>query len=295
MNSLRRRLFTPETNARVPSRAKARHPGADIMTIVVIGGSGRIGSRLVHRLRQDGFEVVAASPSLGVNTVTGEGLDQALQGAMVVVDVSNSPSLDGEDALRFFEASGRRLLAAGKAAGVEHHLALSIVGTDGLQAIGYFRAKKLQEDLIKDSGIPFSILRSTQFFEFIAGVVQDGSKDEVAISPALGQPVSAIDVAEALAELATGEPLNRTVELAGPERFRLSDIASEVMTAYEDPRRLIADWRALYFGAELEGHSLLPASDARIGGLRFEDWLRQTLQPHAVHSPQQEIEQRPRG
>src|SRR5262249_6397244 len=149
------------------------------------------------------------------------------------------------------------------------------VGTDGLQDIGYFRAKKLQEDLIRDSGVPFSILRSTQFFEFIAGVVQDGSKDEVMITPALGQPVSAIDVAEALAERATGEPLNRTVELAGPEPFRLCDIAAEVMTAYEDPRRLIPDWQARYFGAELEGHSLLPASDCRVGGLRFEDWLRQ--------------------
>ena len=252
------------------------------MTIVVIGGTGRIGSRLVDTLRRDGFEVVAASPTRGVNTVTGEGLDEALQGASVVVDVSNSPSLDGQDALRFFEASGRRLLAAGKAAGVEHHIALSIVGADGLQEIGYFRAKKLQEDLIKESGVRFSILRSTQFFEFIAGVVQDGSKDEVSITPALGQPVSAIDVAEALAGLATGEPLDRTVELAGPERFRLCDIANEVMTAYEDPRRLIPDWRALYFGAELEGHSLLPSADCRTGGLRFEDWLRQTLQPRSA-------------
>jgi uncharacterized protein YbjT (DUF2867 family) len=254
------------------------------MKIVVIGGSGRIGSRLVHRLRQDGFTVLAASPTFGVNAVTGEGLDQALQGAAVVVDVSNSPSLDGPGALRFFEASGRRLLEAGRAAGVRRHLALSIVGTDGLQAIGYFRAKKLQEDLIKDSGIPFTILRSTQFFEFIAGVVQDGSKDEVMISPALGQPVSAVDVAGALADLAAGEPLNRTVEVAGPERFRLCDIAAEVMTAYEDPRRIVADWRARYFGAELEGHSLLPGADARIGALGFEDWLRQTLQPQTARS-----------
>ncbi len=265
------------------------------MKIVVIGGSGRIGSRLVHTLRQNDFDVVAASPTLGVNTITGEGLDRALQGARVIVDVSNSPSLDGEAALRFFDASGRRLSAAGKAAGVRHHIALSIVGTDSLQSIGYFRAKKLQEDIVEDSGVPFSILRSTQFFEFIAGVVQDGSKDDVAISPALGQPVSAIDVAKTLADLATGEPLNRTVEVAGPERFRLCDIAAEVMTAYEDPRRLIADWQALYFGAELEGHSLLPAADARIGGLRFEDWLRQTLETRDVRSPQQEFEQRPQA
>lgn len=249
------------------------------MKIVVIGASGRIGSRLVDRLRQAGVPVLGACPTLGVNTVTGEGLGQALEGATVVVDVSQSPSLDGADALAFFETSGRNLLAAGKAAGVRHHLALSIVGTDGLQAIGYFRAKKRQEDLIKDSGVPFTLLRSTQFFEFIAGVVQDGSKDDVAITPALGQPVSATDVAETLAELATGAPVNGTVELAGPERFRLCDIASEVLTAYEDPRRLIPDRRALYFGAELTDESLLPGLEARLGPLRFENWLRQTLQP----------------
>jgi uncharacterized protein YbjT (DUF2867 family) len=249
------------------------------MTIVVIGGTGRVGEKLVHTLRRDDFTVVAASPSRGVNTVTGEGLDQALCDAAVVVDVSNSPSLEGAAALRFFEASGRRLLAAAKAAGVRHHIALSIVGTDGLQASGYFRGKKMQEDLIKDSGIPYSILRSTQFFEFIADVVRNGGDDDVVISPALAQPSSRIDVAEALAELATGEPLNRTVEIAGPERFRLSDLATEVLTAYEDPRRIIADPHALYFGAELTDQSLMPGPDARIGALRFEDWLRQTLQP----------------
>jgi uncharacterized protein YbjT (DUF2867 family) len=248
------------------------------MKVVVIGASGRIGAKLVYTLRQDDFMVLEASPTYGVNTITGEGLEQALHEATVVVDVSNSPSLDGSAALRFFEASGRRLLAAGKAAGVQHHIALSIVGTDGLQASGYFRGKKIQEDLIKDSGLPYSLLRSTQFFEFIAGVVQNGEEDDVVISPALAQPVSAIDVAEALADLATGEPLNRTVEVAGPERFRLSDLATEVLTAYEDPRRIIADRHALYFGAELTDQSLVPDRNARIGGLRFEDWLRQTLQ-----------------
>jgi uncharacterized protein YbjT (DUF2867 family) len=182
------------------------------------------------------------------------------------------------------------LLEAGKAAGVRHHLALSIVGTDDLLAIGYFRAKKLQEDLIKDSGTPFTLLRSTQFFEFIAGVVQDGSKDDVVISPALGQPISAVDVAATLADLATGEPLNRTVETAGPERYRLCDIAAEVMTAYEDPRRIVPDWRALYFGAELEGCSLIPGPGARIGALRFEDWLRQTLQPHSTRALAEDAE-----
>ena len=249
------------------------------MKIVVIGGSGRIGSRLVDKLRQDHLRVLGVSPTRGVNTVTGEGLDQALHEATVVVDVTNSPSPDGAAPLRFFEASGRNLLAAGKAAGVQHHVALSVVGTDGMQASDYFRAKKVQEELIRDSGIPYSILRSTQFFEFIAGVVQNGCDDDVAISPALSQPISVLDVAELLADVATGKPLNRTIEVAGPERFRLCDVATEVMTAFEDPRRIIADPQARYFGAELTDQSLLPGRDARIGALRFEDWLRQTLQP----------------
>jgi uncharacterized protein YbjT (DUF2867 family) len=248
------------------------------MNIVVIGATGRTGGKLVPVLRRAGLKVLEASPTRGVNTVTSEGLDQALERAAVVIDVSNAPSPEGSAALRFFEASGRRLLAAGKAAGVQHHIALSIVGTDGLQASGYFRGKKIQEDLIKQSGIAYSILRSTQFFEFIADVVQNGEEDEVVISPALAQPVSRIDVAEALATLATREPLNRTVELAGPERFRLCDLATEVLCAYEDPRRIIADRRAPYFGAELNDQSLLPGRDASIGALRFEDWLRQSLQ-----------------
>ena len=248
------------------------------MKIVVIGASGCVGELLVRALRRDGLEVVEASPSHGVDAVTGEGLDRAFHGAEVVVDVSNSPSLEGDAPLRFFEAAGRNLMAAARAAGVKHHLALSIAGTDGLQASGYFRAKKLQEDLIKASGIPYSIVRSTQFFEFIAGVVQNGRADNVPISPALAQPISRIDVAELLAELATGEPLNATIEVAGPERFRLCDIATEVATAYEDQRRIIADPKACYFGAELTDQSLLPGQSARIGGLRFEDWLRERLQ-----------------
>jgi uncharacterized protein YbjT (DUF2867 family) len=256
------------------------------MKIVVIGASGRIGEKLVYNLRQDDYMVLEASPTYGVDTITRKGLDEALQDATVVVDVSNSPLLDGDSALRFFETSGRNLLEAGKAAGVQHHIALSIVGTDRLVEHGYFRAKKAQEDLIKDSGIPYSLLRSTQFFEFIAGVVQDGGQDDVVISPALSQPVAALDVAEALADLATGEPLNRTVEVAGPERFRLSDLATEVMTAYEDPRRIIADPHALYFGAELTDQSLLPSPEARIGTLRFHDWLRQSLQSRGAESQQ---------
>jgi len=258
------------------------------MKIVVIGATGRIGEKLVSRLRKVDCRVVEASPSHGVDAVTGEGLDEALQDATVVVNVSNSPLLDGESALRFFETSGRRLLAASKAAGVRHHIALSIVGTDRLVANGYFRAKKAQEDLIKDSGAPYSLLRSTQFFEFIAGVVQNGGEEDVVISSALAQPIAALDVAEALAELATGEPLNRTVELAGPEQIRLSDVATEVATAYEDPRQIIGDPHALYFGAELTDQSLLPGPGARIGALRFEDWLRQSLQSRAgLSSPQE--------
>jgi uncharacterized protein YbjT (DUF2867 family) len=259
------------------------------MKIVVIGGGGRIGKKLVFNLRQDDFRVLEASRSFGVDTVSGFGLNQALEGAEVVVDVSNSPSLEGAAALRFFEASGRRLAAAGRAAGVRHHVVLSIVGTDRLQASAYFQAKKLQEDLIKASGLPYSILRSTQFFEFIAGVVQDGSSREVAISPARVQPISGVDVAEALADLATGEPLYGTVEVAGPERFRLPDLAAEVLTAYEDGRPVVADPRAPYFGATLEDDSLLPGADARIAVLRFQDWLRDCLQRSAAPSQPQKV------
>lgn len=248
------------------------------MKIAVIGGSGRIGEKLVARLRREGHEVVAASPSHGVDAITGRGLERALEGAEAVVDVSNSPSLDGETALRFFEAAGRRLTAAACAAGVSRYLALSIVGTDRLQDNRYFQAKKLQEELIEASGLAYSLLRSTQFFEFVAGVVQEGSPNAVVISPAPAQPIAAADVAAALAGLATGAPLNATVEIAGPEPFRLSDIAAEIMTAYEDCRLLTADWGARYFGALLDEASLLPGPGAGVGALRFEDWLRGQLQ-----------------
>ncbi|TAJ72427.1 MAG: SDR family oxidoreductase [Phenylobacterium sp.] len=255
------------------------------MKIVVIGGSGRIGRKLVFNLRQDDYRVLEASPSFGVDAISGFGLDEALDGAEVMVDVSNSPTLEGDAALRFFETSGLRLTAAARAAGVRHHVGLSIVGTDRLQTSGYFRAKKRQEDLIKASGLPFSILRSTQFFEFIAGVVQDGARAEVAISPACVQPISALDVADALADLATGAPLNDTVEVAGPERFRLTDLAAEVLTAYEDVRRVVPDPGASYFGAIIEEASLLPGRNARIAPLRFDDWLRSSLQPTTPASP----------
>jgi uncharacterized protein YbjT (DUF2867 family) len=249
------------------------------MKVVVIGGSGRIGARLVYNLRQDDDRVVEASPTFGVDAVTGLGLDRAMEGAEVVVDCSNAPDLEPQAALRFFEAAGRRLAEAGRAVGVRHHVVLSIVGTDRLQQAGYFRAKKLQEELIKDSGLAYSIVRSTQFFEFIAGVVQNGSPSDVVISPAQAQPISALDVAEALADVATGKPLNGMMEVAGPERFRLAEIAMDVLTAYEDPRRVIADPRAPYFGARLSDTVLLPGAGARIASLRFEDWLRESLQP----------------
>lgn len=254
------------------------------MKIVVIGGSGRIGKKLVRNLQQKGCDVFPASPTFGVDTLTGAGLSEALAGAEIVVDVSNSRSLEGPSALRFFETSGRNLLSAGRAAGVRHHIALSIVGVDRLLPIHYFRAKKVQEDLIKTSGIPFTILRSTQFFEFISDVVQDGTAREIPISPALAQPIAGEDVADTLAEAAFGRALNATLELAGPEQFRLDEIATEIATAHEDGRTVVADVHVRYFGAELEERSLLPGPDARIASLRFDDWLRQTLQPNRFYA-----------
>jgi uncharacterized protein YbjT (DUF2867 family) len=249
------------------------------MKIVVIGGSGRIGEKLVRNLRQEDCRVFEASPSFGVDTVTGAGLEQALEEAEIVVDVSNSPSLDGAAALRFFEASGRKLMAAERAAGVRHHIALSIVGVEGLAASDYFRAKLIQEGLVKASGIPFTILRSTQFFEFISDVVQDGTAREIAISPAMVQPIAGEDVADMLADAVFSDPFDAVVEVAGPERFRLDEVASQIATAHEDDRRVLADPRARYFGAELGEHSLLPGPNARIASLRFEDWLRDSLRP----------------
>jgi uncharacterized protein YbjT (DUF2867 family) len=247
------------------------------MKVVVIGGSGRIGKQLVRKLQQLGAETVAASPSLGVDAVTGVGLAAALTGANVVVDVSNSPSLDGAAALEFFEAAGRNLLVAGRDAGVRQHVVLSIVGVDRLLEHQYFQAKRRQEDLVRASGLPFSILRSTQFFEFIAAVVQEGTERKIAISPALVQPVAGDDVANTLADLALHKGLNNTLELAGPEQFHLDYVATEIATAFEDGRWIVADVHARYFGAELQERSLLPGPGARIGSLRFNDWLRDCL------------------
>ena len=248
------------------------------MKIVVIGGSGLIGSKLVNRLRSDGHEVVAASPNTGVNTFTGEGLAEALAGARVVVDVANSPSFDDKAALEFFETSGRNLLAAEAAAGVKHHLALSVVGTDRLLESGYFRAKMAQENLIKASGIPYTILHSTQFFEFINTIAKSGADDDVIrLSPALVQPIASDDVVAALADLAIGPPVNGIVEVAGPETFPLDQLARTALAAVDDHRQVIADVHARYFGALLSDQTLLPADHPRFAPTRFGDWLSRSL------------------
>lgn len=247
------------------------------MKIVVIGGSGLIGTKLVSRLRQDGHEVVAGSPSSGVNTMTGEGLAEALAGAQVVVDVANSPSFEDRAALEFFETAGRNLLAAEAAAGVGHHVALSVVGTDRLLESGYFRAKMAQENLIKASKVPYTILRSTQFFEFVDSIIEAGADGGVIrLSPALVQPIASDDVIAALADLAVGPPVNGIVEVAGPEPFPLDKLAGEVLATNEDNRRVIADVHARYFGIVLNDQSLTPGDNPRIGPTRFVDWLGQS-------------------
>jgi uncharacterized protein YbjT (DUF2867 family) len=246
------------------------------MKVVVIGGTGRIGSRLVQKLRSKSHEAVAAAPSSGVNTLTGEGLAQALTGAQVVVDVANSPTFDEQVATEFFETSGRNIFAAEKAAGVKHHVALSVVGTERPLGIGYFRAKQAQEELIKASAIPYTILHSTQFFEFIDGIIQSGTVNGVIhVSPALVQPISADDVAEALTELTLAPPLNGTVEVAGPDACSLDKFARKYLAAKGDTRQIIADVHARYFGAELDDTSLMPGDHPRLGSTRFEDWLSQ--------------------
>jgi len=248
------------------------------MKIVVIGGTGLIGSKLVNRLRQRGHEVVAASPNTGVNTITGEGLAEALAGAQVVVDVSNSPSFDAKPALEFFETSGRNLLAAEAKAGVRHHIALSVVGTERLLESGYFRAKMAQENLIKASGIPYTILHSTQFFEFIDSIIKSGADGEVLrLPPALIQPIAADDVAAALADLAVGAPVNGTIEVAGPDQFRLDALARTVLASKDDRRQVIADVHARYYGVELSDLTLTPSDHPRFAPTRFLDWFSHSM------------------
>jgi uncharacterized protein YbjT (DUF2867 family) len=248
------------------------------MKIVVIGGTGLIGTKLVNRLRQNGHEVVAASPNSGVNTITGEGLAKALAGAQVVVDVANSPSFEDRAVLEFFETSGRNLLAAEAVAGVGHHVALSVVGTDRLPDSGYLRAKMAQEKLIKASRIPYTILRSTQFFEFVNAIAQAGTVGQtIHLSPALLQPVVSDDVAATLADIALGAPLNGTVEIAGPERISLDELVRRFLSAKQDTRQVVADVHARYFGTELDDQSLTPGANPRIAPTRFDDWLSRSM------------------
>ncbi|GIK49313.1 MAG: LysR family transcriptional regulator [Alphaproteobacteria bacterium] len=250
------------------------------MKIVVIGGTGLIGSKLVALLRERGNEVIAAAPNTGVNTITGEGLAEALNGADVVVDVANSPTLDDEAAMEFFQASGRNLIAAEKAAGVRHHVALSVVGAQRVVESGYLRAKAAQENLIKKSGVPYSILQSTQFFEFIERIAKGALDGDVyRLSPALMQPIVSDEVVAALADIALGAPLNDTVEVGGPEAIPLDELARELLSARQDGRAVIADAHARYFGAELNDQSLIPGPGARRGALTFADWLRQSIAP----------------
>ncbi|NWB98663.1 SDR family oxidoreductase [Pseudomonas gingeri] len=247
------------------------------MKIVVIGGKGLIGSNIVSRLRLNGHETLAASPSTGVNTLTGQGLSEVLVGAQVVVDVANSPSFEDQAVLAFFKTSSQNLLAAAAAAGVEHYVALSIVGTDRLPESGYLRAKLAQEELIKASKLPYTLLRSTQFFEFVEGIVNSGvNGDTICLSPALIQPVAADDVSAVLADLTVGAPLNGIVEVGGPDRFPLDELARKFLAARNDKRPVIADVRARYFGSELDDRSLVTGDNAHIGATRFQNWLNRS-------------------
>ena len=244
------------------------------MKFVIIGGSGLIGSKVVRKLREQGNEAVPASPDTGVNTLTGDGLAEVLTGAAVVVDVSNSPSFEDAAVLHFFQTSTANLLEAEAAAAVRHHVALSVVGTDRLSESGYMRAKIAQEKLIEVSSIPYSIIHATQFFEFMKGIADAATDgDTVRLAPVLIQPIAAEDVATAVARVAVGAPLNGIVEVAGPEKFRLDELVRRYLVTREDPRSVIADPHARYYGAALGERTLVPDNNASIGETRFEDWL----------------------
>jgi uncharacterized protein YbjT (DUF2867 family) len=244
------------------------------MKIVVIGGTGLIGSKLVNKLREHGHEAVAAAPNTGVNTLTGEGLAEALKNASVVVDVSNSPSWDDAAVLNFFETSTRNLLSYEAAAGVRHHVALSVVGTERLAESGYFRAKIAQEKLIKESPIPYTIIHATQFFEFIKGIADISMVDgKVHVPPVLFQPMAADDVASAVAKVAVGQPENGTVEIGGPEKFRMDELVRLRLVSLKDSREVVADPNAPYSGANINDSTLVPGDKARLGETRFETWL----------------------
>jgi uncharacterized protein YbjT (DUF2867 family) len=246
------------------------------MKIVVIGGTGLVGSKLVNKLREHGHEAVAAAPNTGVNTLTGEGLAEVLKGVSVVVDVSNSPSWDDAEVLKFFETSTRNLLTGEAAAGVGHHVALSVVGTDRLSESGYMRAKIAQEKLIKKSSIPYSIVHATQFFEFLKGLADISVVgDKVHLPPVLFQPMAADDVASGIARIAVGQPVNGIVEIAGPEQFRVDELVRRRLVSLKDNREVVADPNARYGGAKVSDRTLLPGNNARLGETRFETWLTQ--------------------
>ena len=248
------------------------------MKIVVIGGTGLIGSKLVKKLRDHGHEAVAASPKTGVNSLTGEGLAGTLIGASAVVDVTNSPSWDDAAVLKFFETSTRNLLAQEVSAGVRHHVALSVVGTERLLDSGFFRAKLAQEKLIKAPSIPYSIVRATQFFEFVKQIVDFSTVGkQVRLPRALFQPMAADDVASAVAKFATNSPVNGTVEIGGPEKFPLDELAQRYLAALRDPREVIADPRAGYYGIQVSEKALLPGDSAQLGETHFEDWLNRSI------------------
>jgi uncharacterized protein YbjT (DUF2867 family) len=274
-----------------------KHERVQIMKIVVIGGSGLIGSKLVNKLREHGHEAVPASPNSGVNTLTGEGLAEVLKGASVVVDVSNSPSFEEAAAMNFFTTATRNLLQYEQAAGVRHHVALSVVGTDRLAERrpsdaektirGYFRAKLVQEKLIAESSIPFSIVHATQFFEFVKNIA-DASSDgkTIRLAPVFIQPMAAEDVAAAVGRIVVGAPVNGIVEVAGPQQFRLDEFVLQGLRAYNDARTVVADPDAGYFGVEVDERTLLPGNDAQLGETRFETWLIQSVKPVTSPNPQ---------
>jgi len=244
------------------------------MKIVVIGGTGLIGKKVVTNLRQKGHEVLAASPSSGVNSVTGEGLPQALAGAQVVVDVANAPSWEDKAVMEFFEKSGRNLLAAEAAAKVGHHVALSVVGTDRLLASGYFRAKMAQENLIKASPIPYTIVHATQFFEFVDGIAKGATEGQtIRVPPVLMQPIAADDVAAVMADVALAKPLNGMVEIAGPDPIRQDELVRQFLSKKRDARTVVTDPKALYYGLAVNDQSLTPGDNPRIGPTHFADWL----------------------
>jgi uncharacterized protein YbjT (DUF2867 family) len=244
------------------------------MKILIIGGSGLIGSKVATNLRQLGYDIAVGSPSTGVNTMTGEGLANAVKGAQVVIDLSNSPSFEDKAVLDFFETSGRNLLAAEEAAGVKHHIALSVVGTERMLDSGYFRAKMMQENLIKASKLPYTIVRSTQFFEFLAGIAQSGTVgNEIRLSPAHVQPISSDDIAAIVSDTALAQPINGTFDAAGPEKVGLADLMKRYLSAIGDKRVVIADANAAYYGAQLNDQSLTPTGGARLGATGLAAWL----------------------